>query len=78
MLTTTYEGGGGDDSRRCDFKAEFAVREAVPIAEANWMEARSAKESLVLATPSDPVPSFVSPDAVCVETDNAPRLGTDE
>lgn len=41
---TTYEGGGGDDSRRCDFKAvglELAVPAAVPVAEANWIEARS-------------------------------------
>lgn len=85
---TTYEGGGGDDSRRCDFKAvglELAVPAAVPVAEANWIEARSwgealvtgaAKESLGLATRFDPFPSFVSSDAVCVETDNAPRLGT--
>ena len=35
---TTYEGGGGDDSRRCDFKAaglELAGRAAVPMPEAN-------------------------------------------
>ena len=35
---TTYEGGGGDDNRRCGFKAiglEFAVRVAVPVPEAN-------------------------------------------
>lgn len=33
----TYEGGGGDDSRRCDFKAVglgFGVRAAVPVPEA--------------------------------------------
>lgn len=38
---TTYEGGGGDDSRRCDFGLEFVVRAAVPVPEANWIEARS-------------------------------------
>ena len=36
--TTTYEGGGGDDSRRCDFKAVglgFEARVADPVPEAN-------------------------------------------
>ena len=35
---TTYEGGGGDDSRRRDFKVvglEFAGTAAVPALEAN-------------------------------------------
>ena len=35
---TTYEGGGGDDSRRRDFKIfglEFAGPAAVPVLEAN-------------------------------------------
>ena len=35
---TTYEGGGGDGSRRCDFKAVgllFAIRAAVPVLEVN-------------------------------------------
>lgn len=35
---TTYDGGGGDDSRLCDFKAgglDLAVRAAVPVSEAN-------------------------------------------
>lgn len=35
---TTYEGGGGDDSRRCDFKAVglgFTGRAAVPVLEMN-------------------------------------------
>lgn len=39
----TYDGGGGDDSRRRDFKAfgfELAVPAAVPVPEANWIEAR--------------------------------------
>ena len=38
LYATTYEGGGGEDSRRCDFKAAglvFAVRAAVPVLEAN-------------------------------------------
>ena len=38
QYATTYEGGGGDGSRRCDFRAVglvFAVRAAVPVLEAN-------------------------------------------
>ena len=63
----TYDGGGGDDSRRRNFRTVgfgFSVLTAVPVPVANWIEARRptcdevpvadpVKDNFGLATASD-------------------------